>query len=121
MHKLIIHRVRKFGLESDACQWFTSYLSDRQHHTSINSKDSGDSPVMPGVTQGSVLGAFLSMFVNSFLAHLCRVITVADDTTLLVASRSVEDISTTVTSALTSASDHEWMAKSGLRLNLTKT
>ena len=91
MHKLIIHHVRKFGSESDACQWFTSYLSDRQHHTSINSKDSGDSPVMPGVTQGSVLGAFLSMFVNSFLAHLRRVITVlfADDTTLLVASRSV--------------------------------
>ena len=78
---------------------------------------------MLGVTQGSVLGAFLSMFVNSFLALLRRVITVlfADDTTLLVASRSVEDFSTTVTSALTSASDHEWMAKSGLRLNLTKT
>ena len=78
---------------------------------------------MPGVPQGSVLGAFPSMFVNSFPAHLRRVITVlfADDTTLLVASCSVEDISTTVTSALTSASYHEWMAKSGVQLNLTKT
>ena len=74
-----------------------------------STKYSGDSPVMPGVTQGSVLGAFLSWFVNSSLAYLRRVITVlfADDTTLLVASHSVEDISTTVTSALTSASDHE--------------
>ena len=45
----------------------------------------------------------------------------ADDTTLFVASRSVEDISFNLTSAITSASDHEWMAKSGFRLNLAKT
>ena len=112
-HKLLIHHLRKFGLESDACQWFTSYLSDRQHHPSINSEDSGDSPVMSGVPQGLVLGAFLSMFVNSLLAHLCGVITVlfADDTTLFIASHSVEDILTTLTSTLSFASDREWMAK----------
>ena len=120
-HQLLLSRLREFGLDTATCGRFSSYHADKCQ-TCINAVQSEEIAVDTGAPQGSVLGPLLfSLFVNNLPAQLQGVTTVlfADDTSLYIADRSTEDISSTLTRALGSA--HKWLLDSGLKLNVGKT
>ena len=121
-HQLLLSRLREFGLDTATCGWFSSYHADRRQSTCINAVQSEEIAVDTGAPQGSVLGPLLfSLFVNNLPAQLQGVATVlfADDTSLYIAGRSTDGISSTLTLALGSA--HKWLLDSRLKLNVGKT
>ena len=62
-HKLLLRNMKHFGIRGNALPWFTSYLSDRTQHVSLNHTNSQTLPVTCWVPQGSIFG---TSFIHSF-------------------------------------------------------
>ena len=84
-HSLLIKKLQKVGLSSQAISWFKSYFSSRYQMVRINSSISDPLPVLNGVTQGSILGPMLfNIYVNDLPLSIknCSVDSYVDDTKL---------------------------------------
>ena len=57
-HTILLHRLHKeFGIEANALQWFTTFITGRTQRVCIDGKSSDSRQIICGVPQGSVLGA----------------------------------------------------------------
>ena len=64
-HEILIKKLHFYGIRGVPLQWFTSYLSGRKQHVSLQNTTSDYSFVCCGVLQGSVLGPLLFLqYIN---------------------------------------------------------
>ena len=94
-HDILLHKLRIYGLSSNAHQWFKSYLTDRKQCTYIEGVYSAQGNLTCGVPQGSVLGPLLFLIhlndLDLFLTH-AKADMYADDTSFHVSGKNIEEI-----------------------------
>ena len=81
-HKLLLHKLKIFGINGKLLIWFKNYLSGRKQRVVVNGFASDIKPVISGVPQGSILGPLLFLlFVNDIPSSPNHVTSMfADDT-----------------------------------------
>ena len=64
-HDLMLSKLRSIGVSNATCNWFGSYLSQRNQLVNIANCISDPLPFSVGVPQGSILGPVLfTLYVN---------------------------------------------------------
>ncbi|CAB4002625.1 Hypothetical predicted protein [Paramuricea clavata] len=99
-----------------------SYLANRTQMCSVNGALSGTKLVTCGIPQGSILGPLLFLIYindlpNSLEYSSTRMF--ADDTTLTVSGKSIQDVEVAIDHDLTNIK--QWLSANRLSLNLVKT
>ncbi len=121
-HTILINKLRKYCWGPNAILWFIDYLSGRTQKCSVNGIKSGACSVTCGIPQGSILGPLLFiLYINDLPDYLdvANVNLYADDTAMLVSSRSQVDLMLMLRMELHTVS--EWLRASKLTLNMEKT
>ena len=111
-HTVLISKLKKYGFGDEAILWFTDYLSGRSQSCMVNGVKSDASNVTCGIPQGSILGPLLFIiYINDLPGYLefANVSLYADDTAMLISSRSQVDLMLTLCMELHTVS--EWLPK----------
>ena len=121
-HKIMLNKLRHYGVRGLALEWFKNYLGNRVHYVSVNKESSGNLPIECGVPQGSILGPLLFLIYINDLAHVSPnaiSILFADDTNVIYRSQSYATLRQTINCELKLLS--EWFNENKLALNVSKT
>ena len=118
---MLLQKLKVYGLDDNVLTWVESYLTGRFQAVWIDHALSDFLPCKVGVPQGSNLGPLFFLIFFNDLPHslTCAVDAYADDTTLTVAGKSVEEIGTKMTENCDLVSN--WMMSNKLKLNADKT
>lgn len=85
-HKIIIKKLKHYGINEICLKWFTSYFENRTQYTVIGNSSSLKDTVTCGVQQGSVLGPILYLiYVNdiNYCKINSKILMFADDLVLI--------------------------------------
>lgn len=121
-HKILLHKLYKYGIRGVAHQWVTSYLKNRSQFVEIDNIKSNNCNITCGVPQGSVLGPILFLlYVNDIVSvsQLLRCILLADDTTLFYSGKNIKDVLQIVENEFQKIM--KWFNANRLSLNISKT
>ena len=121
-HKILLSKLRKYGICDKAHSWFESYLDNRMQRCSVNGTLSRSCSLSCGVPQGTILGPLLFLlYINDLPSCLsnCQSRMCADDTHLTYAGFSADNIQTCLNDDLVNVSN--WLIANKLTLNMTKT
>ena len=118
-HKIMVNKLRSFGVYDTELQWFHSYLTDRKQFVSFGKAISDPCDISFGVPQGSILGPLL--FVNDirFVIKSCQILMYADDTVIYNTAKDQLKISNTLSKEL--AIINQWLLENTLYLHKGKT
>ena len=118
---LLLQKLKVYGFDENTLHWVESYLTDRNQAVWIDHALSDFLPCKVGVPQGSNLGPLLFLiFFNDLPSSLnCDADAYADDTTLTVTGKTVEEIGEKMTENCDLVST--WMMGNKLKLNAEKT
>ena len=120
-HRLLIHKLKSFGLHGTLLAWIENYLTHRRQRVTINGSNSEWLTVTSGVPQGSILGPLLFLlYINDLPTvlspnTLCAIF--ADDTKITRHIQSHQDhliLQRDITNV------HKWSMEWGLKFNSTK-
>ena len=120
-HKILLSKLKNYGISGNAYQWFESYLENRTQICSINGSLSSKRILSCGVPQGTILGPLLFfLYINDLPNCLsyCDPIMYADNTHLTYASDNVENIESYLNQDLENI--YSWLRANRLTLNMTK-
>jgi len=123
----MVNKLRRLRLRDCAVRLLDSYLDGRLQRFRVSSTITPSIVVPCGVPQGSVLGPLLyicytnDLFLQGELGGSVRssILSFADDTVLLLRSKSTEDLSHSGSIMMTNIS--RWLHTNGLVLNARKT
>ena len=121
-HKILLRKLEHYGVRGNSLQLLTSYLEKREQYVTLEGFNSNKSYIQCGVPQGSVLGPLLFLiYINDIgrCSKLMQFILFADDTTLLLSARNLDELFKLANSEL--ASLHQWITLNKLSLNATKS
>ena len=121
-HKILIDKLKHYGVRGITADWFTSYLVDRKHFVQYRAVSSKTQHVSCGVPQGSVLGPLLLViYVNDLPLNITRAKTImyADDTTLYCSGTNMNRLYSTINEQLDIISD--WFKSNKLSVNASKS
>ena len=132
-HSILTTKLKYYGINGTALEWFRSYLSNRKQFVDFNGTYSTMSSINTGVPQGSILGPLLFIiYINDIheASDKFHAIVYADDTNLLnslctfdtTANRNSYN-KTTISQNINLELDkiHEWLVINKLSLNVKKT
>ena len=82
-HADLLQKLKSSGISGQIFGLISSFLSNRRFRVVLDGKSSQECPVNAGVSQGSILGPRLSLYINDFPdVVICDIAIYADDTTL---------------------------------------
>ena len=91
-HKILLKKLRSYGIRGVALSWIKSYLTDRSQQVQVNNKLSRNSKLNFGVPQGSILGPILFLlYVNNVDSSIenGQIVKYCDDANLCFKSKNV--------------------------------
>ena len=122
-HGILLQKLSSIGMNTNATEWFNSYLSGRTQFVDLGGVHSKLNTISCGVPQGSILGPLLFLiYVNDMISVIgkeCNLFLYADDSALAVTSKSLSFIEQTLTANMEALS--EWLCINKLSLHLGKT
>ena len=91
-HNILLEKLKIYGLDNIALNWFRSYLTNRTQMTVVRDAKSGKLIIKTGVPQGSILGPLLFiLFINDITNATELILSLfADDTTAQAFRDSIE-------------------------------
>ena len=116
---LLLKRLKIIGLPHDIIDLLAKWLSNRFFYVSIGDSNSYIFSTNVGTVQGSILGPVLYALFVSPLLDLVKIILFADDNYVIVWNKHLEVLKKEMERKL--AQIIEWLRKSGLKVNETKT
>ena len=120
-HRLLIHKLKSFGIHSSLLAWIENYLTNRRQRVTLNGTHSDWLKVTSGVPQGSILGPLLFLlYINNLPKALspntlCAIF--AGDTKITRHIQSHQDhliLQRDITNV------HKWSTTWGLTFNVKK-
>ena len=121
-HSHLLQKLNDLGVGGKSLEWCSSYLKDRKQKTKFKKYESTWETVTSGVPQGSILGPILFICFTNDMAECfknCKIISYADDTQILVSSKSAKQIKDRIENVINSA--QEWYARNSFLNNTSKT
>ena len=120
-HKILLKKLKNFGITGMAHSWFTSYLSDRKQCVDINGNISSSKNINISVLQGSMLGPILFLcFINDLPnCTLLNAFLFADNTAVLASHKNLPDLVAIVNTELQKISN--WLRSNRMAINVSKT
>ena len=94
-HKLLIEKLKAYGLTNDARNLIGNYLTSRKQRVKIGQVCSEWSSISRGVPQGSIMGPLVfNIFINDifYFVHECDLYGYADDNTLSKAAKDAASL-----------------------------
>ena len=95
-HKILLEKLKHYGLRGTTNDWFKSYLEIRKQFVVIKKTSSNCSTITCGVPQGSILGPLLLfiLYINDLntVSDVLRTIMFADDTNLFMTGKNLDEI-----------------------------
>ena len=93
-HKILLSKLKKYGIDNTELKWFESYLTDCKQFVSLKNKNSPLLEILLGVPQGSILGPLLFLlYINDLpLSSKFLSLLFADDTTLLITHENIDTV-----------------------------
>ena len=120
-HGPFLEKIESYGVRGVAQDLIRTYLSGRTQQVHVNGETSGFRHTTAGVPQGSILGGVLFIvYINDLPSQLDAIpIIYADDTTLLTAARTVEEVQVKAKQHMEQAK--QWFQQNDLNLQEQKT
>ena len=120
-HLIVIDKLRRYGLNEQTLNFFTSYLENRSQRCFVNGHLSQKVSVRCGVPQGSILGPLLFLiFINDLpnCFDTAKTTMYADDTTLTFCASDTNSLESQINSELKQL--NQWLVANKLTLNVSK-
>lgn len=120
--KILIEKLKCYGVRGAELSWFTDYLSNRRQMVKFGECVSSELNCDLGVPQGSVLGAILFiLYINDIknVFKYCKIKLFADDTLIYLLCDNVDEAIDLINEDLISF--EKWLKLNKLKLNVEKT
>ena len=120
-HNILLYKLQHLGLRGTVNNWISDYLRNRTQFVEFKSVKSGLNPIICGVPQGSILGPLLYLLYVNDIGMACegKILSFADDTTLLTSNNSVQSLYHEATLNINRL--YGWFCANRLSLNAKKT
>ena len=121
-HKILLQKLKHYGVRGVTNDWFSSYLSNRKQCVKISNSVSNPLSINCGVPQGSILGPLLFIiYINDILksSKTFEFVQFADDTCLFIKDKDKKSLTDTTNTELSKISD--WLVSNELSLNVAKS